>query len=56
MAKKLGEQLCDVKVNEHDATWLDITFQVVDKANKALLWVHRVCAQGHDVFLLGEEG
>ena len=38
-----------MKINEHDQSGLEIAFQVVDKVNKALLSVNRVCAQGHDV-------
>ena len=36
-------------MNEDDKSGLEIAFQVVDKVNKALLSVNRVCAQGHDV-------
>ena len=40
---------CEMKLNEGDTTGLEIAFQVVDKVDKALLTVHRVCMQGHDV-------
>ena len=36
-------------INEDDSVGLEIACQVVDKVNKALLSVHRVCVQGHDV-------
>ena len=42
VAKKFGEKLCEMKVNENDDIGLEIAFQVVDKVNKALLSVHRV--------------
>jgi hypothetical protein len=49
VAKHLGEKLCEMKINDTDTVGLEIAFQVVDKVNKALLSVHRVCMQGHDV-------
>ena len=49
VAKNMSEKLCEMKVNEDDKSGLEIAFQVVDKVNKALLSVHRVCAQGHVV-------
>ena len=55
-AKNLGEKLCEMKVNEDDTTGLEIAFQVVDKVNKALLSVHRVCEQGHDVVFSKRKG
>ena len=49
VAKNLGEKLCEMKINETDTVGLEIAFQVVDKVNKALPSVHRVCMHGHDV-------
>lgn len=49
VAKNLGEKLCEMKVNEKDEAGCHIAFPVVDKVNKALLSVHRVCSQGNDV-------
>ena len=45
-----------MKNNEDDKSGLEITFQVVDKVNKALLSVNRVCAQGHDVVFSEKKG
>ena len=45
VAKNMGEKLCEMKINESDEVGLEIAFQVVDKVNKALLSVHRVCMQ-----------
>ena len=56
VAKNLGEKLCEMKVNESDDVGLEIAFQVVDKVNKALLSVHRVCMQGHDVVFSEAKG
>jgi hypothetical protein len=56
VAKNLGEKLCEMKINETDEVGLEIAFQVVDKVNKALLSVHRVCMQGHDVVFLEAKG
>ena len=56
VAKNLGEKLCEMKVNESDDIGLEIAFQVVDKVNKALLSVHRVCMQGHDVVFSETKG
>ena len=56
VAKNLGEKLCEMKVNEGDDIGLEIAFQVVDKVNKALLSVHRVCMQGHDVVFSETKG
>jgi hypothetical protein len=56
VAKNLGEKLCEMKVNESDDMGLEIAFQVVDKVNKALLSVHRVCMQGHDVVFSETKG
>ena len=49
VARNLGEKLCEMNINKDDKSGLEIAFQVVDKVNKALLSVNRVCAQGHDV-------
>ena len=35
---------------------MEIAFQVVNKVNKVLLSVDRVCMQGHDVFFLEAKG
>ena len=56
VAKNLGEKLCELKLNEGDADGMEIAFQVVDKVNKALLSVHRVCQQGHDVVFSETKG
>ena len=56
VARNLGEKLCEMKLNEDDPGGLEITFQVVDKVNKALLSVHRVCMQGHDVVFSETKG
>jgi hypothetical protein len=56
VAKNLGEKLCEMKVNETDDIGLEIAFQVVDKVNKPLLSVHRVCMQGHDVVFSESKG
>ena len=45
-----------MKVNEDDKIGPEIAFQVVDKVNKALLSVNRVCAQGHDVVFSEKKG
>ena len=45
-----------MKINEDDTVGLEIAFQVVDKVNKALLSVHRVCAQDHDVVFSETKG
>ena len=45
-----------MKVNEKDEAGFHIAFQVVDKVNKALLSVHRVCTQGHDVVFAEKKG
>ena len=42
--------------NESDDVGFEIAFQVVDKANKALLGMHRVCLQGHDVVFSESKG
>ena len=47
--KNMGEKLCEMKINESDEVGLEIAFFVFDKVNKAMLSVHRVCMQGHDV-------
>ena len=52
----MGEKLCEMKANESDEVGLEIAFQVVDKVNKALLSVHRVCMQGHDVVFSETKG
>ena len=49
VARNMGETCCDINVHEDDTSGLGIAFRVVDKVNKALLSVHRVCAQGRDV-------
>ena len=56
VAKNLGEKLCEIKVNESDFVGLEIAFQVVNKVNKVLLSVDRVCMQGHDVVFLEAKG
>ena len=56
VAKNLGEQLREMKVNEHDATGLEIAFHVVDKGNMGLLSVHRVCTHGHDIVFPEKKG
>ena len=43
-------------MNEDDKSGLEIALQVVDKVNKALLSVNRVCAQGHDVVFSENKG
>ena len=40
----MDEKVCEMKRNEDDKSGLEIAFQVVDKVNKALLSVNRVCA------------
>ena len=45
-----------MKIDENDTTGLEGALQVVDKDNKALLSVHRVCAQGHDVVFSETKG
>ena len=50
--ENLGERLCLMKTSENattDADAFEMQFQVVD-VSKALMSVHRVCYQGHDVF------
>ena len=56
VAKNPGEKLCEMKINEDNLTALEIAFQVVDKVNKALLSVHRVRVQGHDVVFSETKG
>ena len=56
VARHLGENLCAMKINEDNKTGLKIAFQVVDKVNKALMRVNRVCAQGHDVVFSEKRG
>ena len=56
VARNLGEKLCEMKINETDTIGLEIAFHVVDKVNKALLSVHRVCMQGHDVVFSEAKG
>ena len=56
VARNLGEKLCELKLQEGDTDGMDIAFQVVDKVNKALLSVHRVCLQGHDVVFSETKG
>ena len=49
--ENLGERLCLMKTSENatpDTDALEMQFQVVD-VSKALMSVHRVCEQGHDV-------
>ena len=49
--ENLGERLCLMKTSEGattDSDALEMQFQVVD-VSKALMSVHRVCEQGHDV-------
>ena len=45
-----------MKIKEDDPVGLEIAFQVVDKVNKALLSVLRVCMQGHDVVFSETKG
>ena len=56
VGKKLCEKLCEIKINEGDMVGLEIASHVGDKVNKALLSVHRVCAQGHVVVFSEPEG
>ena len=56
VARNLGENRCEMKINENDTTGLEIAFQVVDKVSEVLLSVHRVCMQGHDVVFSETEG
>ena len=56
VARNLGEKLCEMKIDEHDQSRLEIAFQVVDKVNKASVSVNRVCAQGHDVVFSEKKG
>ena len=48
VVKNLGEKVCDMRTGEDDPSGMAMAFQVVD-VSKALLSVHRVCEQGHDV-------
>ena len=53
-----GERDCLMRVGEADASEdnsMQVTFQVVD-VTKALLSVHRVCEQGHDVMFSKKDG
>ena len=52
----MGENGCEMKMNEDDQSGLEIAFQVVDKVNKALLSANRVCDQGHDVVFSEKKG
>ena len=52
----MREKLCEMKVNEDDKSGLEIAFQVVVTVSKALLSVHHVCAQGHDVVFSETKG
>jgi len=56
VARKFGEKLCEMKINEGDSADLEIALQVVDKVNKALLSVHRMCMQDHDVVFSETKG
>ena len=56
VAKNFGEKLWEIKVKESDFVGLEIAFQVVNKVNKVLLSVDRVCMQGHDVVFLEAKG
>ena len=55
-ARNLGERVCEVKTDEASQGGMQMSFQVVDKLTKALLSVHKVCAQGHDVVFFEKKG
>ena len=55
-ARNLGERVCEVKTDEASQGGMQMSFQVVDKLTKALLSVHKVCAQGHDVVFSEKKG
>ena len=55
-AKNLGERVCEMKTSEHATGGMEMSFQVIDRVNKALLSVHRVCAQDHDVVFSEAKG
>ena len=56
VVRNLREKICELKLPEGDSDGLGIAFQIVDKVNKALLSVHRVCQQGHDVVFSEAKG
>ena len=43
-------------INEDDSVGLEIALSVVDRVNKALLNVTRVCVQGHDAVFSETKG
>ena len=52
----MDEKRCEMQINKDDKSGLEIAFQVVDQANKALLSVNRVCSKAAMLYLQKRKG
>ena len=51
VAKNIGQKQCGMNMNEEFQIGSRNSIPIVDKVNKALLSVNRVCAPGHDIVI-----